>query len=134
MDSRQGIPLELLRKEDITKIHNHFNGKYRGAACQSCNTNAGKASKIIPIFFQNGSGYDFHFIVTELLKYINQYNKVDVLSKTSEEYISITYGSFYRKLVFLDSYRFLQEKLSNVAKSLDTEDLKILGKHFDINI
>ena len=36
--------------------------------------------------------------------------------------------------MFLDSYRFLQEKLSNIAKSLDTEDLKILGKHFDINI
>ena len=82
--------------KDIIKIrkHNHFNGKYRGAACQSCNTNEGKASKIIPVFFHNGSGYNFHFIVTELLRYEDQYNKVDVLSKTSEEYISITYGSF----------------------------------------
>ena len=100
----------------------------------TCNTNEGKGSKIIPVFFHNGSGYDFHFIVTELLKYKNQYNKIEVLSKTSEEYISITYGSFYRKLVFLDSYRFLLDKLSNIAKSLDSKDLKILGKYFDTNI
>ena len=51
--------------EQVTKIreHNHFNGKYRGAACQSCNTREGKASKEIPVFFHNGSNYDFHFIV-----------------------------------------------------------------------
>ena len=36
--------------------------------------------------------------------------------------------------MFLDSYRFLQEKLYNIAKSLDSKDLEILGKHFDINI
>ena len=43
--------------EEVKKIreHNHFNGKYRGAACQSCNTIEGKASKIIPVFFHNGS-------------------------------------------------------------------------------
>ena len=36
--------------------------------------------------------------------------------------------------MFLDSYRFLQDKLSNIAKSLDSKDLKTLGKYFDINI
>ena len=95
--------------KQVTKIreHNHFNGKYRGAACQSCNTQEGKASKEIPVFFRNGSKYDFHFIVTELMKYQDRHNKVEVLPKTSEEYISITYGCFYRKLIFKDSYRFL---------------------------
>ena len=99
----------------MTKIreHNHFNGKYRGAACQSCNTQEGKASKEIPVFFHNGSKFDFHFIVTELMKYENQYNKVKVLPKTS-----ITYGSFYRKLIFKDSYRFLQQGLGDIAESM----------------
>ena len=87
-----------------------------------CNTNEGKASKIIPVFFHNGSKYDFHFIIKELLKYENKYDKVNILSKTSEEYISITYGRFYRKLVFLDSYRFLQKSIADIAKSLETED------------
>ena len=122
-----------LSSDKASKIreHNHFNGKYRGAACQSCNTNEGKASKIIPVFFHNGSGYDFHFIITELMKYENQYDKVDVLAKNSEEYISITYGNIYRKLVFLDSYRFLQKGLSDVAKSLDLKDLNITKKYFN---
>ena len=43
--------------------HNHFSGKYRGAACQSCNTKEG-ISKLIPVFFHNGSNYDFHFVCT----------------------------------------------------------------------
>ena len=118
------------KKRIKIREHNHFNGKYRGAACQSCNTNEGKASKIIPVFFHNGSGYDFHFIITELMKYENQYDKVDILAKNSEEYISITYGNFYRKLVFLDSYRFLQKGLADVAKSLDPKDFKITEKYF----
>ena len=123
--------------EQVTKIreHNHFNGKYRGAACQSCNTQEGKASKEIPVFFHNGSKYDFHFIVTELMKYQDRYNKVEVLPKTSEEYISITYGSFYRKLIFKDSYRFLQQGLGDIAESLTLEDFKIMKDFYkDINL
>ena len=122
---------EFSEKRIKIREHNHFNGKYRGAACQSCNTNEGKASKIIPVFFHNGSRYDFHFIITELMKYENRYDKVEILAKNSEEYISITYGNFYRKLVFLDSYRFLQEGLSDVAKSLDSKAFKITGKYFN---
>ena len=114
----------------MTKIreHNHFNGKYRGAACQSCNTREGKASKEIPVFFHNGSKYDFHFIGTELMKYQDRYNKVEVIPKTSEEYISITYGSFYRKLIFKDSYRFLQQGLGDIAESMKSEDFKIMTR------
>ena len=118
--------------------HNHFNGKYRGAACQSCNTREGKASKEIPVFFHNGSKYDFHFIVTELMKYQDKYNKVEVLPKTSEEYISITCGSFYRKLIFKDSYRFLQQGLGDIAESMKSEDFKIMTDFYkdnkDINL
>ena len=106
----------------MTKIreHNHFNKKYR-AACQTCNTQEGKASKEIPVFFHSGSKYDFHFIVTELIKYKNQYNKVEVLPKTSEDYISITYGNIYRKLFFKDSYRFLQQGLGDIAESMKSD-------------
>ena len=121
--------------EQVTKIRerNHFNEKYRGAACQSCNTREGKSSKEIPVFFHNGSNYDFHFIVTELIKCENQYNKVEVLPKTSEEYISITYSNIYRNLIFNDSYRFFQKGLGDIAESLTLEDFKITTNFYKDN-
>ncbi|XP_060573311.1 uncharacterized protein LOC132731192 [Ruditapes philippinarum] len=116
--------------EDNCKIreHNHLSGKYRGAACQSCNTKEGKATKLIPVFFHNGSNYDFHFLVEELMKYEDDYNKVKLLSKNSEEYISIDYGTRFKKLRFLDSYRFMLKGLSDIAKSMD--EFPILEKEF----
>ena len=69
------------------------------------------------------------------MKYENQYNKVEVLPKTSEEYISITYGNIYRKLIFKDSYRFLQKGLGDIAESMKSEDFKIMkGFYKDINL
>ncbi|CAC5359077.1 unnamed protein product [Mytilus coruscus] len=104
--------------EENNKVreHDHLSGKYRGAACQSCNTKEGKSTKLIPVFFHNGSNYDFHFLIEELMKKEDKYNKVKLLSKNSENYISIDYGSYYEKLRFLDSYRFMLKGLSDVAK------------------
>ena len=107
---------------------------YRGAACKSCNVKEGKITKIIPVFFHNGSNYDFHFIVAELKKYENKYNKLEPLAKSSEEYISMDFGNFYRKLRFLDSYRFTLASLDNLVKSLDEEDLTITKKNFNFPI
>ncbi|CAC5392277.1 unnamed protein product [Mytilus coruscus] len=119
--------------EENNKVreHDHLSGKYRGAACQSCNTKEGKATKLIPVFFHNGSNYDFHFLIEELMKHEDEYNKVKLLSKNSENYISIDYGSYNRKLRFLDSYRFMLKGLSDVAKSMD--DFPILEKEFEGN-
>ncbi|CAC5385866.1 unnamed protein product [Mytilus coruscus] len=103
--------------EENNKVreHDHLSGKYRGAACQSCNTKEGKATKLIRVFFHNGSNYDFHFLIEELMKHEDEYNKVKLLSKNSENYISIDYGSYNRKLRFLDSYRFMLKGLSDIA-------------------
>ena len=75
---------------DLIREHNHLNGKYRGPACQSCNTKEGRDTKTIPVFIHNGSGYDFHFLVQEIVKYSNKYKKVEVLPKTKEDCISIS--------------------------------------------
>lgn len=42
--------------------HNHFTGRFRGAAHQLCNVNY-SAPKHIPVFFHNGSGYGWHFLL-----------------------------------------------------------------------
>ncbi|CAC5416332.1 unnamed protein product [Mytilus coruscus] len=118
-----------LKENNKVREHDHLSGKYRGAACQSCNTKEGKATKLIPVFFHNGSNYDFHFLIEELMKHEDEYNKVKLLSKNSENYISIDYGSYNRKLRFLDSYRFMLKGLSDVAKSMD--DFPILEKEFE---
>jgi hypothetical protein len=58
--------------------HDHWTGFYRGPACQSCNTKEGKASKTIPVVFHNGSKYDFHFLIEELVNIKDNKNKVEV--------------------------------------------------------
>ena len=118
-----------LKRKNKVREHNHLSGKYRGAACQSCNTKEGKATKLIPVFFHNGSNYDFHFLIEELMKYEDKYNKVTVLAKNSEEYISIDYGSYYKKLRFLDSYRFMLEGSHTIAESMN--EFPILEQKFN---
>ena len=122
------------KPKDKIREHDHSSGKYRGAACKSCNVKEGKARQSIPVFFHNGSNYDFHFIVKPLTKILNEVgneNKLDLLSRTTENYIAITYGTYYSKLVFLDSYRFLQKSLADVAKSMIPEDFKITNEYFE---
>ena len=115
-------------KDKKVREHNHLTGQYRGAACQSCNSKEGKTSKIIPVLFHNGSNYDFHFIIEELKKYEDDYNKVSILAKSTEEYISMDYGTRFNKLRFLDSYRFFTKSLADVAKSL--KEFPILESEF----
>ena len=120
-------------QEGTVVEHDHWTGKYRGMACQSCNTKEGKSAKILPVFFHNGSNYDFHLSITELMRWTSSdpgSPKVKVLAKTREEYISISYGTYYNKIIFLDSYRFLQKGIAGLAKSLVVEDYRILGKYF----
>ncbi|XP_071138806.1 uncharacterized protein [Mytilus edulis] len=123
---------EEFKESEKVREHNHLSGKYRGAACQSCNTKEGKATKLIPVFLHNGSNYDFHFLIEELMKYEDEYNKVKLLSKNSENYISIDYGSNYKKLRCLDLYRFMLKGLSDISKSMD--EFPILEKEFKGNI
>ena len=55
------------KKNYKVKDHCHYTGKYRGVAHNSCNLRY-KVPKLIPIVFHNGSIYDYHFIIKELLK------------------------------------------------------------------
>ena len=47
--------------------HDHYTGKYRGAAHSICNLRY-KKQEDIPVVIHNGNNYDFHLIITELAK------------------------------------------------------------------
>ena len=51
------------------KVRDHYSytGQYKSAAYNVCNLRQ-KIPKEIPVVFQNGFKYDFHFIIIELAK------------------------------------------------------------------
>ena len=59
--------LVMKKKHRKVRDHDHYTGKYRGAAHNICNLRY-SAQKDIPVLFHNGSNYDFNLIITELGK------------------------------------------------------------------
>ncbi|CAC5406272.1 unnamed protein product [Mytilus coruscus] len=108
--------------EENNKVreHDHLSGKYRGAACQSCNTKEGKATKLIPVFFHNGSNYDFHFLIEELMKHEDEYNK----EKTKK------YIVHYK---VLKDYIKLGMKVTKVYKTISFKESDWLAKYINFN-
>ena len=105
--------------------HCHYTGKYRGAAHNICNLRY-KIPKEIPVVFHNGSIYDYHFIIKELVKEFD--GNFECLGENTEKYITfsapikkkiknkdleITY-----KIKFIDSYRFMAMPLSKLIDNL----------------
>ena len=116
-------PSSLERKKNYkVRDHCHYTGKYRGAAHNVCNLRY-KVPKEIPVVFHNGSTYDYHFIIKELVKEFE--GNFDCLGENTEKYITfsvplkkkienknleITY-----KIKFIDSFRFMSSSLSKLV-------------------
>ena len=115
------------KKHHKVKDHCHYTGKYRGAALNICNLRY-RIKKEIPIVFHNGSTYDFHFIIKELVKECE--GNFECLGENTEKYVTfsvplkkeiknknkiieITY-----KIKFIDSYRFMSTSLSKLVDNL----------------
>ena len=106
---------EKFIKTDKVKDHCHLTGKYRGPAHSKCNINVTqKQNNFIPFIFHNFSNYDCHMFCKTLVD--KKKDKVDfeIITKTSDEYISVTYGC----IRFIDSYRFLSSGLDNLVITL----------------
>ena len=88
-----------------------------------------KQSNFIPILFHNFSNYDCHLFFKTLIDKKPDNVNLNVIPKTNEEYISVTYGC----IRFIDSYRFLSSGLDNLVKTLNEDDFKILKKEFPNN-
>ena len=85
-----------------------------------------KVPKEIPVVFHNGSTYDYHFIIKELVKEFD--GNFDCLGENTKKYITfsvplkkkienknleITY-----KIKFIDSFRFMSSSLSKLVDNL----------------
>ena len=105
----------------------HYTRKFSGAAHNICNLRY-KVPKQIPVVFHNGSTSDYHFIIKQLAEDFK--GQVEYLGENTEKYITfsvpikeddnskkITY-----KLKFIDSYRFMQSKLSDLVDNLSDID------------
>ena len=103
----------------------HYAGKYRGAAHNICDLRY-KIPKEIPVVFHNGSTYDYHFIIKELVKEFD--GNFECLGENTEKYITfsvpikkkienknveITY-----KIKFIDSSRSMSIPLSKLINNL----------------
>jgi hypothetical protein len=99
--------------EDDKKVrdHCHITGEFRGAAHQSCNLNV-RTSLKIPVFFHNGSGYDFKHFIRKLYKIDRN---IKIISQTEEKYFSMTVRveGTNIQFEFKDSLKFLLNQLIN---------------------
>ncbi|XP_066157591.1 uncharacterized protein [Euwallacea fornicatus] len=114
-------------KDEIIRDHDHFTGIFRGFAHSVCNLNFRKQF-VVPIIFQNLSGYDSHFLIKLLCKK----GCLSVLPINKEKYISFTHHVTENDIKFryIDSYRFLGASLDELAKSMQPENLKLLKSQF----
>ena len=116
--------------------HNHFTGAYRVAACSSCNSRA-RLPRDMVIFFHNGGGFDFHFIIRGISELqsspmgemtLQEFNfgqasvetkmkikdlQVNVIARTSERFMEIRFGN----LTFRDSMNYIKKSLAEMIDS-----------------
>ena len=113
------------KKKQKVRDHDHYTGKYRGAAHSICNLRY-KVPKEIPVVFHNGSTYDYHFIIKQLAKEFK--GNFDCLGENTEKYITFSVPIkkelkngkvIIYKLKFIDSYRFMSTSLSSLIDNLD---------------
>ena len=109
---------------DKVRDHCHLTGKYRGPPHSKCNINVTqKQSNFIPFLFHNFSNYDCHMFFKKLVDMKKDQVDFEIIPKTNEEYISVTYGC----IRFIDSYRFLSSGLDSLVKTLVDNSNKTLG-------
>ena len=114
---------------DKVKDYCYFTGKYRGAAHNTCNLNY-KIPKNIPVIFHNGSIYDYHFIIRELVSEFD--GNFECLGENTEKYITFSVPIKKRienknidityKGRFIDSFRFMATSFSKLVDNL-TENI-----------
>ena len=113
------------KKNYKVRDHCHYTGKYRGAAHNICNLRY-KVPNEIPLVFHNGSTYDYHFIIKELVKEFE--GNFECLGENTEKYMTFVVPIKKKienkdlettyEIKFIDSYRFMSSSLSKLVDNL----------------
>ena len=122
---KEFITSDNKNKHYKVRDHCHFTGKYRGTAHNICNLRY-KIPKDIPIIFHNGSTYDYHFIIRELVKEFE--GNFECLGENTGKYITFSVPMKKRienkdmeityKIKFVDNFRFMATSLSKLVDNL----------------
>ena len=127
---------------DRVRDHCHFTGKFRGAACNSCNLKH-KRQNNISVFFHNLEGYDSHLFIKKLGTPEEKEN-IDCIPSNEEKYISfsktIITGQYENrqgetkdktfKIIFKDSMKFMPSSLGALVNNLPRDAFNNLLKYF----
>ena len=127
---------------DRVRDHCHFTGKFRGAACNSCNLKL-KRQNNISVFFHNLAGYDSHLFIKKLGTPEEKEN-IDCIPNNEEKYISfsktIITGQYKNKqgetkdktfkIIFKDSMKFMSSSLGALVNNLPRDAFNNLLKYF----
>ena len=127
---------------DRVRDHCHFTGKFRGAACNSCNLKLRRQNNI-SVFFHNLSGYDSHLFIKKLGTPEEKEN-IDCIPNNEEKYISfsktIVSGQYENKkgeikdktfkIIFKDSLKFMSSSLGALVSNLPKDGFKNILRYF----
>jgi hypothetical protein len=92
--------------------HDHVTGEFRGYAHNSCNLNLRLDRIKIPIYFHNGSGFDFHLIIKYLpFDLLKEFEVENIVAKSTEKFMSFDIGN----LRFIDSLNLLITKSTELV-------------------
>ena len=110
-------------ESDKVRDHCHLTGKDRSSTHSKGNINVTQdQSNFFPLIYHNFSNFDCHMFFKKLVDEKNDMVNFDIIPKTNEEYISVTYGC----IRFIDSYRFQSSSLDSLFKTLVDNSNKTL--------
>ncbi|KAG8235044.1 hypothetical protein J437_LFUL017341 [Ladona fulva] len=107
--------------DDRVMDHCHLMGKFRGAVHFNCNLQY-KIPNFLPIFIHNFSGYDSHFMITEL-GYDSK--RINLIPNLEEIYIT-----FSKLIDEKFSFRFMSSSLFNLVNNLPIDKFNCTKSFF----
>ena len=96
--------------------HDHLTGEFLGVAHASCNASR-REEAVLTLFAHNFTGYDSHFLVKVFSKFPELIDNITAIPVNTQRFKSFTIN---KRLVFLDSFQFLSDSLSNLVDALRT--------------